>query len=1029
MRHVALLLLLTALSLSAFAAKHVTVKQLEQVLVASHANPDAKVASQLFEMELTERLDPTTLARWEAEAPGPETRQALLALADMSAFLNLPAAEIPSTTAPDFNAQRRLMAMTVDYVSKTISNLPNFFATRVTTHFEDTPQGFEKAQTGVIPAQPLHFAGNSSANVVYRDGAEVLEATVGKGNKSAPAAQGLTTSGEFGPILVTTLLDAAHAKLAWSHWEQGAHGPEAVFGYVVPKEKSHYQVEFCCVQGNGRNSVFRQLSGYHGEMAVDPESGAILRLTLQADLKPSDPILKADIMVEYGPVEIGGKTYICPVKSVSNALAKPQVPASILMQGFQTQASAQYTPNVPGHQQTLLNDVAFVQYHVFRADARVMAGNDGQTSGKPPVHGPSNPALSNTSSAETGNIARPAASAKPAENASAAAPTGIPPATVPSTTSSSPVAASSAVERALAPAPTSGAESAAPEIRVAETTSLPEIPAIPLPASPESSSPLRTTARLVDVGVVATEKNGNPVTNLKPEDFEIYDNGRKQSIRFFSLAGEVEVSAGPSGQPVFSNRRPAPVDATPEVGGTEGSVTILLIDPRGLAWADLTYAREQIARFLRGLPAKERVGLYVLQGNGFQVLEEGTAAHGVLGAKLTQWMPNAQDLARAQEEERRNALQMNTARSPADVQAVNGNGGGDLASAALVDPDLHQIGGDSRGNASSILVSVARHLAAVPGRKNLVWITSNDVLAGRNDNAARIQKGSGGVDEFARRAEEAMNDAHVAIYPLDASQLEPGGINPEVETHIAELQQGSNLPLPSNIGPGRSTAEMQNAFYPIQGAARELADATGGRVIRRNESFVASLNGVVEDGRAGYLLSFTPDSPADDQYHLLTVKLTTRRGVMLRYRAGYQNTREPTTLKDRFRQAIWQPVDVNEIAVSANPVAASTGATLKLNIAANDLAIKQHGEHWVDQLDIFLVQRNNEDLHARITGHTLKLALKPETYKKVLWDGVAFDQPVERTQETGFVRVVVVDENSGRMGSVTIPAAVFQAKR
>jgi VWFA-related protein len=51
---------------------------------------------------------------------------------------------------------------------------------------------------------------------------------------------------------------------------------------------------------------------------LTPSDGSFLRLTLQADLKPSYPIAVADILVEYGPVEIGGKTYICPVKSVAS---------------------------------------------------------------------------------------------------------------------------------------------------------------------------------------------------------------------------------------------------------------------------------------------------------------------------------------------------------------------------------------------------------------------------------------------------------------------------------------------------------------------------------------------------------------------------------------------------------------------------------------------------------------------------------------------------------------------------------------
>jgi hypothetical protein len=148
----------------------------------------------------------------------------------------------------------------------------------------------------------------------------------------------------------------------------------------------------------------------------------------------------------------------------------------------------------------------------------------------------------------------------------------------------------------------------------------------------------------------------------------------------------------------------------------------------------------------------------------------------------------------------------------------------------------------------------------------------------------------------------------------------------------------------------------------------------------------------------------------------------------LRYRTGYLYSKEPATLKDRFREAIWQPIDVSDIAVSANPVAASTGVMLKLNIATNDLALKQQGERWMDKLDIFLVQRDDDGLHVRVTGQTLSLTLKIGTYERLLQDGTPFNQTVSSKQDSGVVRIVVVDENSGRMGSVTIPVAVLQGK-
>jgi hypothetical protein len=208
-----------------------------------------------------------------------------------------------------------------------------------------------------------------------------------------------------------------------------------------------------------------------------------------------------------------------------------------------------------------------------------------------------------------------------------------------------------------------------------------------------------------------------------------------------------------------------------------------------------------------------------------------------------------------------------------------------------------------------------------------------------------------------------------------------------------------------------------------------MAEATGGRAIRRSSDIRAALSSVVEDGLASYLLSFAPNTASDDQYHQLSVKLTARRGVTLRYRTGYQYTREPSTLKERFRQAIWQSFDANEIALRANPTASSSGATLKLNIAANDLSLKQQGDRWVDKLDIFLVQRDDAGFHAQITGQTLGLTLTQATYQKLLEEGLPFNQPVEKIEDTGSVRIVVVDENSGWMGSVTVPVSVLEEHR
>ena len=1004
MRKLALLWLLAGVALPAVAARNITVEQLEQVLAAVHGKADAKVAQQLSGLELTERLSAARLSRWEADLPGTESRQSLVLLADVAAFLDPPAAEIPATPAPDFAAQRRMIALTVDYASKTLHQLPNFFATRDTVRFEDTPQGF-RPDTSEIPYQPLHPVGRATDTVLYRDGNEVVDSRAAKGNKNQPATQGLITTGVFGPVLATVLVDAAQGKLAWSHWEQGAAGPLAVFRFAVPREKSHYEVEFCCVTAdNGSYRVFQQFSGYHGEMAVDPANGAILRLTLEADLKPADKIVRSEILVEYGPVEIGGKTYICPVKSVSISDAPALGSNAFELQRYRGGALLEHdSRTAPTHLRAMLNDVVFEQYHLFHANARMLGGNNGA-----PVE----------------NVASGSTEAGPAHEGNA----GPPDAAAAAPTESSPAVAPAATE--TAPSPAENPAPAAPEISVAEAVELPDTPATARPASP--GTPLRVTARLVDIGVVAYDKKGHPVTNLKPEDFEIFDNGRKQEVRFFNRTGgtPAEDSAKASNQTTISNRRTA-TDAKPEIGGTAGNTTILLIDASNLAWADLTHARGEILRFLQALPANESVGLYVVKANGLQVLEEGTADHALLAAKLSQWMPSAKELARAQEEETRNRQHFDEVLHPEDLQYVNGNSGSAPDKAEPVDPKLRDFGSNPAQEALSILVVVARHLAAIQGHKNLVWVSSDNALADWTDKAVSGDKGSKHIEGFVLRAQEAMNDAHVSVYPLDASQLETQAIDPSLKNRNIQLAPSAPGPPPPQGGgapAGRITAEMIQDLHPIQAPIQEMAHATGGRAIPRTGDMAAALNSVVEDGRATYLLSFSPDLPADDQYHLLTVKLPARRGVTLRYRTGYQYAREPATLKDRLRQAIWQSFDVTEIAVSAQAVPASTGTNLKLNIATNDLALRQQGDRWMDKLDIFLVQRDDDGLHARVTGQTLGLALKPVTYQRALEEGIPFDQLVARKEDAGTIRIVVVDENSGRMGSATAPATVLKEK-
>jgi hypothetical protein len=368
-----ILLLFMAMALRAHAGRRVTVGELQQFLADQYAahKGDGSVADHLCEMELSEELTEPTLDRIIADLkPGRKTALALQLLADQSAFLEPPPSEIPNKPAPEVTEQIRLIKGAVSFASITLEKLPDFLATRTTHTFDDasiymTP---DASRTGFVGGGALHANGEYSRMITYRAGREVnLEQSTDKEEKDAAAPQGLTSFGEFGPLLLLVLSDSAKGRIVWSHWEETRTGTAAVFKYEVPQEASHYTVDFCCVLvlsqsdseaklntiGKGMVRIFHATPGYQGYLYLNAETGAVLRVTLEGEMHESDPMTNLGVWLEYGSVTIGEHDYFCPMRSAA---------LTVLHSGRQSQ---------PGLMR--LNDVTFTNYHRYGSTAHILS--------------------------------------------------------------------------------------------------------------------------------------------------------------------------------------------------------------------------------------------------------------------------------------------------------------------------------------------------------------------------------------------------------------------------------------------------------------------------------------------------------------------------------------------------------------------------------------------------------------------------------------------------------------------------------
>lgn len=342
-------------------AKQLTVNDLGQLLRVIQNSGDADLARQLLHVQLSERLSNAKLAQLEESIRGKKSKAALVALADQSAFLAPPAADIPTMAPPGQSAQKQMLSLSVDYVNKTISRLPDFFAKRTTIQYHGpTPKEGQTWKT-IVGDQSLGLAEVSNVTVLFRNG---KEQTVSERKNPKIRERDLVTVGTFGPLLAMAIVgtNAPHSDVTWSRWEQTEDSRAAVFTYVVPHTTPLFEVGFCCLADDEGTTPFARKVGFHGEIAIDPASGAVLRLTVEADLDARLPLEHSAIMVEYAPQTIGGKTYICPARSVSVSRQRTVSVVHEWGESFRV-----YGPFV-----SLLNDVTFGNYHLFRSESRVL---------------------------------------------------------------------------------------------------------------------------------------------------------------------------------------------------------------------------------------------------------------------------------------------------------------------------------------------------------------------------------------------------------------------------------------------------------------------------------------------------------------------------------------------------------------------------------------------------------------------------------------------------------------------------------
>ena len=587
MRRLSIFILLAVATLPSWAAKRLTVAQLAQELVAATSGhkTDVEIARQIGAVELTERLSDATLDRLtRAFANGSPAAIALQLLADQSSFLQLPVAESPGNAPPDDATQQQQLLAARKFALETLPHLPNLLATRTTFSFDDSLQELKKGAWGERAG--LHLTGTSTAEVSVRNERESVQ--LNETSASLRAQGGLVTWGEFGSTLFLILSDSAQGKTTWSHWEKSSAGLLAVYDYAVPKSASHYEIDTPVernLAANGSSSRWgirpadspsagtsklqRTSPAYHGSLWLDPVTGAILRVSLVADLKGNTVLERGAILVEYGPVRIGDRTFICPVRSLALSSAPPNVNATF-----------------SGATTKWLNENLFSRYHLFASTSRILAED---TSAPPPTPTPTPAPIPTQISVAPGASGSPGAQSPPTPPVSS-----IPSAETTANESQPPSPAPAPIpqpQESPVPSTNAGTEIAAAGTRSESPASPSELTKPPIqplaqpPTVPDGGNTLHVDVNSVLIPVIVRDSQGRSVDDLQKQNFQILDDGKPRAVSRFL----VETRGTP--QPPETSATPQPATPKPAPGQTAlpDRVTVFLFDDMHMTYEDLAH--------------------------------------------------------------------------------------------------------------------------------------------------------------------------------------------------------------------------------------------------------------------------------------------------------------------------------------------------------------------------------------------------------------------------------------------------------
>jgi VWFA-related protein len=518
----------------------------------------------------------------------------------------------------------------------------------------------------------------------------------------------------------------------------------------------------------------------------------------------------------------------------------------------------------------------------------------------------------------------------------------------------------------------------------------------------------KSQTTIIQVPVVVTDKAGHHIHGLTEADFKVLENGKPQKIANFE-----EVIPAGSTLP----------DAVPAAGtftnvssdeNTPRALTVILLDEVNTPFLDQAHAREQLVKYLAThLQPTQPIGLMLISDKGLTTLSGFDTDPPALMAALKKASGHVSAM-----ETYSNDAKAIAATGDAQAPVSSGISPGDSPDLKIQQFMLRQNAvAASYSQARAIettlraFLQIAWSLSGTPGRKSLVWVTGSFPFY--LDSFTSVP-GDNSLRALYERTLQALNDAQISIYPVDAR----GVLS---DATYSGANTGSLVPATASDSARQSSIDSLKTF----------AAMTGGVAYYNTNDLSGAYGRAVQDSSSYYLLSYYLDHHDNKMgWRKLQVEVS-HKEAEVRARAGFLVTKvsanPEVTQKADLDLALNSPFESTGIPIAERWEGVLEKGPKKeigfvLKVPATGV-IDEADKNYVD-LEV-VAQAMNKGAVAGTVSQQFKGNIVPETLAKLKTDGVLYRNFFELAPGDYQVHFVVRDNLSGRIGSLIVPLTVF----